>query len=217
MKGLKDKKILITAGPTQVAIDPVRVITNISTGKTGQLIARQAARCGADVHLLLSRDLKQERIKGIKIRHFRFFNQLRSLIQEEIKKNNFDFIIHNAAVSDFLVKRQSRQKIDSSLKKLRIELVRAPKIIKEIRRRCPRSLLVMFKLEVNSSLKQLIKKARLAQKAAGADIVVANTFKKDTLKSFVFNHKGMLTKADSRQMLAKRLVSILETTVSKVK
>lgn len=206
---LKNKKILITAGPTWVAIDPVRVISNIATGDTGKIIAQLAIAKGARVSLLLGTDRK-EKIKGVRIKVFRYFQELRFLLSQELKNNRFDCIIHNAAVSDYLLERPARVKIDSRQKKLFLELKKAPKLIDEIRRKSPSSLLVMFKLESGIDNRELIEKALVAQEKTGADIVVANTFKGGKLKSFIYNHSGLLAKACSRQTLAKRLISIVE-------
>ena len=207
---LKDKKILITAGPTWVAIDPIRAITNIATGQTGKILARLASAKGARVRLFLSSAPAFEKIKGVSIKSFRYFQDLSSRLGSELKMHKYDCIIHNAAVSDFLVKNRAGRKIDSRRKGFKIGLARAPKIISEIRKNAPRSILVMFKLEVNVSCAELIRRARRAQKKAGADFVVANTFKGRKLKSFVYNHKSMLAKADSRRSLARKLLSILE-------
>ncbi len=207
-QNLKGKKILITAGPTQVKIDPVRVISNIATGETGKLLARLASRRGAKVTLLLGS--ANERIKGIRIKSFRFFQDLRWLVKNEISKHKFDCIIHNAAVSDFLVKREAKEKLDSDIKNLNVRLIRAPKIVDEIRKKAPDSLLIIFKLEPNVSDLKLIKRARFTQEKVKADIVVANTFKRDKLKGFIYNHRGRLGEVNSRKSLAKKLISILE-------
>ncbi|MEW6008377.1 MAG: phosphopantothenoylcysteine decarboxylase [Candidatus Omnitrophota bacterium] len=205
---LKNKKILITAGPTQVKIDPVRAISNIATGETGRLLAKLAKERGAKVTLLLA--APKERIKGIRLKSFRYFKQLRSLVKDEIKKNKFDCIIHNAAVSDFLLEKESKKKLDSNKTKFSLKLIRAPKIINEIKKCASNSFLVMFKLEPNVSDTQLIKRARTAQEKAAADIIVANKFKNNRLKSFILNHQGMLAKSNSRLGLARKLISILE-------
>jgi phosphopantothenoylcysteine decarboxylase/phosphopantothenate--cysteine ligase len=207
--GLKNKKILITAGPTWVAIDPVRVISNIATGQTGKSIAQLAALKGAKVSLLLSSD-KKEKIRGMRVKTFRYFQQLRSLLAQELKKHSFDCIIHNAAVSDYLINNPSGKKIDSAKRRVSLELVRAPKLIRQIRQKQPGSLLVMFKLDTDVSERLLILKARQAQQKAGADIVVANTFCNKRLKAFIYNHHKLLAKADSRDNLARRLISVLE-------
>lgn len=207
---LKNKKLLITAGPTWVAIDPVRVITNIASGQTGQIMARLARDKGAKVTLLLGSADKEKSLTGIKVKTFRFFHELKDLIFKEIKSKDYDCIIHNAAVSDFLVRKATKRKIDSGKKSLEIKLSPAPKIINQIRRMAPKSILVMFKLEANVSYPELIRKARLAQSRVGADIVIANMFRQARLKSFIYNHKQLLAKADSRLSLAKAVISVLE-------
>lgn len=206
---LKGKKILITAGATWAPIDPVRVISNIASGSTGRLIARLLRAKGAEVTLLLGSG-QHEEIKGVRVKNFRYFEELRSSLRKEIKNTRFDCVIHNAAVSDFLVEKKSRIKLDSRKSELVIKLKKAPKIINEIREKCPEALLVSFKLEAGVNDKELIKRALMAQKKSSADIVVANKFEGESLKSFIYNHKGLLAKADSRTGLAKNLISVLK-------
>ena len=206
---LKKKKVLITAGPSWVAIDDVRVISNISTGELGVLLAQQAARFGAKVDLFLGP--VQSRVLAKKIKHFRFvyFDELLDLIQKRLKKTNYDIIFHAAAVSDYIFK-GVRGKISSEKKYLTLKLRRAPKIIKTIRRLNPKAFLVMFKLESGISDQILFKRSATAAKSAGADLVVANIFKNKRYKGFILDHDRLLAKADSRQELAKKLFAILK-------
>jgi len=209
INNLKGKKILITAGPTWVAIDPVRVISNIATGSTGKLIARLLRAKGAEVTLLLGSG-QHEEIKGVRIKNFRYFEELRSSLRKEIRNGRFDCIIHNAAVSDFFVAKTKKEKLSSGKGGFVIKLKKAPKIIDEIRQKHPEALLVMFKLEAGVSDKELIKRALIAQKKSSADMVVANKFDGTKLRSFIYNHKGLLARAQSRAGLAKNLISLLE-------
>lgn len=74
---LKNKRVLITAGPTWVAIDKVRVISNTATGATGKILAQQLANKGAKVTLLINAENSCCLNKKIKILPFRFFDQLK--------------------------------------------------------------------------------------------------------------------------------------------
>lgn len=95
------KKVLITAGPTFQYIDPVRVITNISSGKTGVEIADYLSK-KFKITLLLSKAAKYKpKNSKIKIIEFTDFNSLNSTIKNELSNNKYDSVIHLAAVSDY--------------------------------------------------------------------------------------------------------------------
>lgn len=206
---LKGKKILITSGPTWVAIDDVRVISNISTGELGVLLARHAVSCGARVDLFLGPVLSRIPAKKINCSRFVYFDELRNLIQERLKKTNYDIILHAAAISDYIPKRV-QGKISSQKKYCTLKFRRAPKIVKTIRKLNPKAFLVMFKLESGIADQILFKRSATAAKSAGADLVVANIFDNKKYKGFVLDHYRVLAKADSRQKLAKNLFNILE-------
>ena len=97
------KKVLITAGPTWVAIDKVRVISNIASGETGILLADKLSEQGAKVTLVLGPGNDKNGIQNsrIKIIRFSFFEELRQALKKELKASRYDFIIHSAAVSGF--------------------------------------------------------------------------------------------------------------------
>jgi phosphopantothenoylcysteine decarboxylase/phosphopantothenate--cysteine ligase len=79
-----NKRILITAGPTWVPIDSVRVISNIATGETGILLAQEAVRRGFGVTLLLGPCDCCCIGQGFKVVRFRFFDELRQRLKEEL-------------------------------------------------------------------------------------------------------------------------------------
>ena len=95
----KNKHILITAGPTWVPIDSVRVISNIATGQTGISLANQFSSLGAKVTLLLGPQANSIQINNdIKVINFKFFDELKQLLAKELKSKQLDLIIHSAAV-----------------------------------------------------------------------------------------------------------------------
>ncbi len=143
--GVRGKRILITAGPTRVAIDDVRVISNIATGRTGILLAQKLARLGAKVTLLLGPVDRCCLDKRIKIVSFAFFEELRNKIRRELTLRRYDFIIHNAAVSDF-APAVIKGKIASG-KPFFLKLKPLPKITGVIKRLAPEAKLAIFKLE----------------------------------------------------------------------
>jgi len=203
---LKNKRVLITAGPTWVPIDDVRVISNIATGTTGIILAEQLARRGAKVILFLGPVPFCCVSKKIKVINFRFFDELRKGLINKLNTAKFDIIIHSAAVSDFRPATKPRGKISSS-SGCRLRLVPLPKIIRDIRRLSPDALLVMFKFEPGSGDAALIRKAVSAAKVARADLVVANRLK--PYRAFIIDNHGRRIGAGSKVSLVDKLVKVL--------
>jgi len=157
---LRNKRILITAGPTRVPIDSVRVISNLATGKTGRLIAQKLKRKRAKITLLFG-PLD--------------FTQLQSALRRELKEKKFDIVIHSAAVSDYRLKTTRKSKINSGIRNLKLELVPTAKIIESIKKLSPGVFLVGFKFQPQATKEVLIRGAQRLRKKASADMVVANT------------------------------------------
>jgi phosphopantothenoylcysteine decarboxylase/phosphopantothenate--cysteine ligase len=168
-KKLKGKKILMTAGPTVEKIDPVRVMTNISTGKTGTLLASELVSAGAKVTLVYGPGTA-EPPKGAKIIHVTTVSEMFSTVKKELRKK-FDVVILTAAVSDFIPK-NSNSKIKSN-KNTSIKLTKAPKIIDHIKK-IHKGILIGFKAEADVSKKELISRARKKLRESNADLMIAN-------------------------------------------
>ena len=168
-KRLKGKKVLITAGPTVEKIDPVRVITNMSTGKTGTLLASELVSAGAKVTLVYGPGTAIPP-KGAKVIPVNTVTEMFNAVKKELKKK-FDIVILAAAASDFIPK-NSNTKIKSNTNTV-IKLARAPKIIDHIKK-LHKGVLVGFKAEANISKKELISRARKKLKESHADLMVAN-------------------------------------------
>ena len=169
---LKGKRVLITAGPTIEYIDPVRVITNQSSGKTGVLLTSELISAGAKVTLIYGPG-KELPSKGAKIVNVQTLQDMFSAVRNEMKRK-FDIVILAAAASDYTPEKQSAKKIKSNLDKIVLKLKRAPKIIDEIKKIQRDVFLVGFKAEANISKESLIKEARKKIKESGADLIIAN-------------------------------------------
>lgn len=167
---LKDKKILITAGATAEEIDPVRIITNKSSGKMGVYLAEEAAKRGAEVTLIRGHNAIEPMyfgIKDIKI------NSVKDLF-EEIKKNiENNILVHTAAVSDFTINNKKNEKIKSG-QEMHLELTPTTKILENIKNIKKDIFLVGFKAEYDVSEEVLIDRAFELLKSADADLIVAN-------------------------------------------
>ena len=165
---LKEKKILITSGRTKENIDPVRYLSNNSSGKMGYSIAQAAADLGAEVTLVSGpTDLKVP--NGLEN-----FISVESALEMYEKVDEFfkntDIFIACAAVADYRPKEYKKEKIKKSDSDLVIELFRNPDILLEMSKKKEKQLLVGFAAETNDIRENALKK--LEKK--NLDIIVAN-------------------------------------------
>ena len=126
-KDLKGKKILITAGPTQEDIDPVRYITNHSTGKMGYAIAKVAANRGAEV-ILISGPVNISPPHHVSLVNIKSAKDMFEAVKKE--SDNCDIIIKAAAVADYKPKHYSDNKIKKEEGEISIELEKTDDILK---------------------------------------------------------------------------------------
>ncbi|MDH3277341.1 MAG: bifunctional phosphopantothenoylcysteine decarboxylase/phosphopantothenate--cysteine ligase CoaBC [Nitrosopumilus sp.] len=169
---LKNKKILITAGPTIEYIDPIRVITNQSSGRTGVLLASEFISAGSKVTLVYGPGIEKAP-KGAKVIKVLTTKEMHDVVKKELKKK-FDVAIMAAAAADYTPENPSKKKIKSSQNKIKISLKKAPKIIDQIKKYQKNIILVGFKAEVNLSKKDLILSARRKLEESNADMIIAN-------------------------------------------
>jgi phosphopantothenoylcysteine decarboxylase/phosphopantothenate--cysteine ligase len=169
---LAGKRVLITAGPTVEPIDPVRVITNTSTGKTGVLLASELVSAGARVTLVYGPGVEKPP-KGAKVIPVKTIQEMFDATKKELKSKKFDIVILSAAAADYTTK-TTRSKIKSTEKNLVIKLQRAPKIIDHVKKIQRNAFLVGFKAETNVSRKKLIESAKKKLNESKADMIIAN-------------------------------------------
>ena len=165
---LKGKKILITSGRTKENIDPIRYLSNNSSGKMGYSLAQAAVDLGAEVTLISGpTDLKVP--NGLKN-----FISVESALEMYEKVDEFfkntDIFITCAAVADYRPKEYKKEKIKKSDSDLVMELVRNPDILLEMSKKKEKQLLVGFAAETNEIRENALKK--LEKK--NLDIIVAN-------------------------------------------
>ena len=169
---LRGKNVLITAGPTIEYIDPVRVITNQSSGKTGVLLASELISAGAKVTLIYGPG-KESPPKGAKVVTVKTVQEMFNAVEKEMKRK-FDIVIMAAAASDYTPHKSSATKINSNLDEIVLKLKRAPKIIDKIKKMQKDVFLVGFKAETKVSKESLVKQARKKIRESGADLIIAN-------------------------------------------
>jgi len=204
---LKGVNLLITAGPTWVPIDDVRVISNISSAETGILLAKGLVRKKAKVTLFLGPARKSLTSKNIRLARFVFFDELRQSLIKELKSHKYRFIIHSAAVSDFRPASYVKGKISSRNKPVILKLMPLPKIVDDIRRLAPGAFLIIFKLEAASD-SQLIDRARKSLYKHNAQLVIANRLKPG-YKAYILNKNKILASAANKKILATKLINLL--------
>ena len=213
---LVGQKILVTAGPTEEPLDPVRFITNLSSGKMGYALARVARRHGAQVTLItgptnLPLPLVENIIK------VRTAQEMHKAVMDNYKKATV--VIKAAAVADYRPKLIARDKIKKDDKPRTIELVRNPDIIDEIGKIKKNILLVGFAMET----KDLLANAREKLKKKNMDLIVANSlreegagFQADTNKITIIDREGdtqslpVMTKIEAAEKILERVAGLLK-------
>jgi len=208
--GLKDKRILITCGPTWVPVDDMRIISNRSTGEMGHLLALACEKAQAKVTVIqgpINRSLKSNKSKVIE---FFYFDEFVKIFNKELKAK-YDVIIHAAALSDYKLKKPFTAKIKSAKKDLQLHLVPTEKIINRIKRIAPKSFLVGFKLESQTTKKSAITNSSKLFKEAGCNLVIANSSTATKYKGFILNKdNGILGSAINKNEIIRKLVSIIQ-------
>ena len=180
---LYKKKVLITAGPTYEAIDPVRFIGNHSSGKMGFELAKTAASLGAEVYLITgpsNETVANSSIKRIDVVSAEeMYNEVHGYFK------SVDIAILSAAVADYKPKNVATQKIKKVSDSMTIELVKTQDILASLGKEKTTQILVGFALETNNELENA--KTKLNKK--NLDFIVLNSlqdkgagFKKDTNK-----------------------------------
>ena len=185
-KPLKGKKIVITSGGTIEDIDPVRYISNYSSGKMGLALADTAKNLGADVTLITTKDI-QRRYNVIKVKSA---IDMKSAVENEFE--SADCVIMAAAVADYRVKEVAPQKIKkTSEDEITLTLVKNPDILKEISAIKKSQIVVGFCAESENLIENA--KEKIAKK--GCDFLIANDIsRKDIGFSSDYNEVTILDK-----------------------
>jgi phosphopantothenoylcysteine decarboxylase / phosphopantothenate---cysteine ligase len=191
-KVLFDKNILITSGGTMEYIDPIRVITNLSSGKMGYAIVKESLKQGAKVTHIVGNSLVSSpssssfsaatttdeypfNFDNLTTMRVRTSDEMYAQVISEITSRKFDIVIFSAAVTDFKLAQIYDKKIPSQISNsINLELIPTKKIINEIKLIDKNLFLVGFKAYFNVSDTYLIDKAKKKLKECNADIIVAN-------------------------------------------
>jgi phosphopantothenoylcysteine decarboxylase/phosphopantothenate--cysteine ligase len=182
VKSVGAPRVLITSGGTQEPIDQVRVLSNKSTGSTGALLAETLWNFGMDVTFVTSAQGRRPQSQ-VRTLEFETFKDLQRHLKSELQNENYDFVIHAAAVSDFSIDKievageslEQGQKISSEAD-VTLKLRRNPKLITEIRKwsKNPRVKLIGFKMTANEDRTQCLKAVEKVFQKSNPDLVVHN-------------------------------------------
>jgi phosphopantothenoylcysteine decarboxylase / phosphopantothenate---cysteine ligase len=210
---LKGKTVLITAGPTRERIDPVRFITNDSSGKMGYAIAEEAVREGARV-ILVTGPVALTPPKGAEVIHIESAQDMYEAVLRYFDET--DFVIKSAAVADYRPKITHQQKVKKQQGDESIELERTKDILMELGKRKNHQVLIGFAAETEN-LEEYAKK-KLSSK--NADMIVANNVKTkgagfhgDTNIVTLFKQDGTSESLPlmTKQEVAKRIIAEAST------
>jgi phosphopantothenoylcysteine decarboxylase/phosphopantothenate--cysteine ligase len=201
-------RVLVTGGPTAVGLDPMRIISNRSTGEMARLIAASFAKKGAAVTLLLGQQASsQVPLPGnVKLKSFFYYDDLASLLMQELK-SGWDVVVHAAAVSDLEPAKVSASKL-SSRKAFTLKLVPTRKLINTIKKAVPDAVLVGFKFETRIVRAFILDKTRDLFAKAGCDVVLANCQNEDHYSARLIEPCGrMSVPVGTREKIVKALVA----------
>jgi len=215
---LKGKRVVITAGPTVEAIDPVRFISNHSSGKMGFAMAAEFLQQGAEVTLIKGPTPTDFNVHGIKTISVTTAFQMHDVAISESK--DADIIVMAAAVADYAPEKIASSKIKKKDSAMEIKLVKTPDILKDLgERKKTNQVLVGFALETDNELVN----AQSKLKNKNLDFIVLNSlqdkgagFGIDTNKITIIDKQGTIKKfkLKSKAEVAKDIVNKIASIVA---
>ncbi len=169
-RDMEGMRVLVTAGPTVEPIDPIKLITNRSSGKMGVAVARVAASRGAEVALIYGpgTEAPPSNVKVVRVQTTR---EMCEAFKRELKSPR-DIIVSTAAAQDFAIERPAERKL-RHFEPPTLKLVPAPRVLDEVRKLAPNAFVVGFKAEFKVSDEELLAAAK-EKLGEGLDMVVAN-------------------------------------------
>src|SRR5947199_6592067 len=148
-RDLEGRRVLVTAGPTMEHIDPVRVVTNRSSGKMGAAIAEEVASRGADTTLILGPGTLTPP-SGVKTVRIESTSDLLQAVKKELREAKPDIVFAAGAPTDYAPTTVSPKKIKTRDRaRIHLALQATPRILEEIRTSSPKTFLVARKTEYN--------------------------------------------------------------------
>lgn len=207
---LHGKKVVVTAGGTIERIDPVRYITNDSSGKMGFAIAKAAKQLGADVHLIAAHTDKAPP-EGIKVERVESAQDMYDAVQRVFEHS--DIVVKAAAVADYRPAEAATSKIKKRGETMTLDLVKTTDILESLGRQKTSQFLIGFAAETDT-VEQF---AREKLKRKNCDLIVANDvtqagagFGTDTNSVHIFDAEGLVLQLPvmSKEEVAQRLLTL---------
>lgn len=215
-KPLRGKKVLVTAGPTRESLDPVRFLTNRSSGKMGYAVAKQAYLLGAEV-ILISGSTGIDPFPGVKCLSVETAQEMYEAVLSYWEE--CQIIIKAAAVADYRPKERHTEKIKKQPGEMVIELTRNPDILAELGKNKRDKILVGFAAETEKVLASAVEKVR----NKNLDFIVANDVTQEgagfacetNIVSFVFpdgkiEELGKMSKDDVARAILHEIINKLQ-------
>ena len=212
LRDMEGMKVLITAGPTVEPIDPIKRITNPSSGKMGMAFAKVASMRGAHVTVIYGPgpEIPPYEVEVICVQTTR---EMKEAFDRKLQESP-DIIISAAAPQDFVVETPSPRKLRHD-REVVLKLKPAPRILDNVRERAPKAFVIGFKAEYQVSDEELenVGKKKLAEH--GLDVVVANDvarpgagFGTDTNEVIVLTPDGSEKIKGSKERIARRVLDL---------
>lgn len=211
-RDFEGKNVLVTAGPTIVPIDPVRYLTNRSTGKMGYEIAKEARDRGANV-TLISGPTSLDIPTGVNFIKVNTNEEMLNAVLDNFNDSNI--VVKSAAVADFNVKEYSKEKIKKTDSNLVIELERDKDILETLGKQKTNQIIVGFAAESSN----VIENAKAKLKRKNIDYIVANDitsndtgFASDDNKVTIISSLGDVISLDkmSKREVAKNIFDMIK-------
>jgi phosphopantothenoylcysteine decarboxylase / phosphopantothenate---cysteine ligase len=217
---LAGKRVLVTAGSTVEHIDPIRVVTNTSSGKMGIAIAQEAERMGASVTLVYGHGSEQTSGRAVRVNTS---EEMHKAIVSELSSKKYDLVVMAAAVADFTPAKKSNKKIDTREGRIELSLIATKKIIDEVKKKSRDAFLVAFKADYGVTDSVLIERAHKKLQESGADIVVANDLCRKgseagsaTSEVFIVDKKKKIIHVplESKAAVARKLLEVVSRAIN---
>jgi len=216
-------RVLVTAGATLEPIDPVRIITNRSSGRMGVAVAEEALSRGAEVTFVYGSGTVAAPA-GIRLVGVETTEQMYEAVVSELKSKDYDAVIAVAAAADWIPEKPFSYKVSSHLtRSLELKLKPTVKIIDSVKKVSPKTFLVAFRAEYKLPKEELVESAHNRLLEAQADLIVVNDIGKkgvgfgtETNEVFIVDKKKNVVHvplAKKREVAAK----ILDVMISKFK
>ena len=213
-RDLKGLRVLATSGPTVEHIDPVRIITNPSSGRMGIALAEEASRRGAQVTLIAGPG-RVEPPGWMRVVRVQSTREMADAMKEGLKAGGIDLVMMAAAPADFAPSKPLREKVSTrSQRSIELTLEATPKIVEIVKQGSPGTFLLAFKAEHGVTPEELLRRAKTLQEESGADLVAGNLvdqevgFGSEANEVYLVSKDGSVTHLEraSKSLIARRIL-----------